>query len=320
MSKHELPSKILAAKPANDTKTLIAGRYHVERLLGEGGMAAVYVVRDGATGKRIALKQLFQNLAPGAGVLFEWEYRTLAGLRHPGIVEVHEYGVDQSGVYYTMELLEGQELSNLVPMPWRAVCACLRDTASILGLLHARGLVHRDLSPRNLFRLPDGGIKLLDFGALAPFGEALEIVGTPPFVPPEALNRTALDQRSDLYALGALGYWLVSGVHAFPAKSLGDLPRLWERESPKLAAVFKLLKGCEDSVPKEFESLLLALLRLDPSERPSNTAAVVDRLNSLAELDRKAGEAAVQGFLDSNVFVGRVRERERLEQLLSAGE
>lgn len=302
----------------NDSIEMVAGRYRVERLLGEGGMAVVYAVVDTATGNKLALKWLSGNPKPAVSALFEREYQTLSGLRHPGIVEVFEYGLDQGRAFYTMELLEGEELSKFAPMPWREACACLRDAASILGLLHARGLIHRDLSPRNLFRGSDGRIKLLDFGALAAVGEVTDIVGTPPFLPPEALTTKILDQRSDLYSLGALGYWLLSGVHAYPAKTFAELPRLWQHESPRVSSVLKLLSKEHEEVPAELDSLLSSMLRLDPGERPTDAATVMDRLSAVAGLEPEARDEAMKGYLESKAFVGRERERERFVQRMAA--
>ena len=124
-----------------DNGDTVAGRYRIERRLGEGGMATVYAAIDSATGNEVALKWLIGKPKASVSALFEREYRALSSLRHPGIVEVFDYGLDQGRAFYTMELLKGQELSRLAPMPWRDACACLRDIASILGILHARGLI-----------------------------------------------------------------------------------------------------------------------------------------------------------------------------------
>src|SRR5258708_30505932 len=105
-----------------------------------------------------------------------------------------------------MELLEGQDMRKAAPLPYREACRHLRDVATSLALLHARRLLHRDLSPGNVRMTTDGRCKLIDFGALAAFGTPPFIVGTPPVVPPEALAGAPLDQRSDLYELGALAY------------------------------------------------------------------------------------------------------------------
>ena len=103
-----------------------------------------------------------------------------------------------------MELLDGSDLRERGQLPWREACALLRDVASSLAILHSRRLLHRDVSARNVRCTSDGRAKLIDFGAMTPMGVAKHVVGTPPFVPPEALQLQALDGRADLYALGAL--------------------------------------------------------------------------------------------------------------------
>jgi len=283
-------------------------------------MGAVYAAIDTATGKRIAVKRLASK-APKFIELFKREWRTLHGLRDARIIEVYNYGQDETGAFYTMELLEGSDLSSAAPMPWRQVCACLRDCASILGLLHARRLLHRDLSPKNLWRLPNGNLKLIDFGALAPFGSSTDIVGTPPFVAPESMRGTAyeqpLDQRADLFALGALGYWLLTGAHAYPAKSLSELRECWRRVPAPASSLASPVQGSEqDPIPHELDTLIAALLRLDPSARLPSTDALIDRINGIAGLPPEAHDVAVQGYLRSKAFVGRELERRRIDELM----
>src|SRR5688572_26840316 len=124
---------------------LIGGRYRVEARLGQGGMATVYRVADQATGRRLALKQLKgeDSAAPGErGLLrFRHEFHTVARLRHPCIVEVYDFGLADGVPYYTMELLEGEDLKLLCPLDPIQACRVLRDIAAALGLLHANGLV-----------------------------------------------------------------------------------------------------------------------------------------------------------------------------------
>jgi hypothetical protein len=290
----------------------IADRYRVEGLLGQGGMGTVYAAVDTRTGARIAVKRLLKGSAEHLSGLFEREFHMLASLRHRHIVEVYEFGHDEDGAYYTMQLLEGSDISGCSPLPWREVCSHLRDVASILGVLHARRFVHRDLSPRNLWRLPDGTLKLIDFGSLSPFGAASEILGTAPFVAPEALSGAELDQRYDLYALGALGYWLLTGVHAYPAKQIAELSLLWQRELPPPSALLALVQRHDDVLPPpELDTLILTLLRASPDDRPGSTVQLIDRLQTLADLPPEAGDAAVTGYLESKAFVGRERECER---------
>ena len=131
----------LASVTQSQTSTadeVVAGRYRVEQLLGRGGMGAVYKVRDLSSGEPLALKRLNPDARPGLAELLEREYCTLARLHHPRIVHVFEYGIDQGTPFYTMELLSGADLSRQAPMEWRLACTCLRDAASILGVLHAR--------------------------------------------------------------------------------------------------------------------------------------------------------------------------------------
>jgi serine/threonine-protein kinase len=217
--------------PANLSR--VAGRYELLDKLGSGGMGIVYRARDEATGRSVAFKQLPSSLAGHKRrmfeAMFEREYHTLAQLKHPSAIEVYDYGITSAGPYYTMELLEGQDLQQLAPLPFRVACRHLRDITSLLALLHAQRLVHRDVSPRNVRLAVDGRAKLIDFGALHGFGTATEVVGTPSCMAPEVLRSMPLDQRADLYALGAVAYWALTGRHAFPARRLEELPELWQR-------------------------------------------------------------------------------------------
>lgn len=308
----------VGTQPVAEGPATVGGRYFVERLLGKGGMASVYAVVDSVSGQRAALKRLHADAAAVTGPLFEREYRTLASLRHPCIVEVYDYSVDADGPFYTMELVDGQDLSSSAPVPWRKACAYLRDAASIVGLLHARNLLHRDLSPRNVMDC-GGRLKLIDFGALAEFGPPQDVAGTPPFVPPEAARGEPLDQRADLFALGALGYWLVTGKHAYPARQLSQLESVWalEPEAPS-EVVRRLCRERLEPPPPAFDELLATLLSIDRDERISSTAELIDRLQVLAGLAPEAAELAVSGYLGSGAFVGREPERQAAAQAVKA--
>lgn len=144
---------------------LIAGRYEVLEVVGRGGMGAVYRVRDLIGERELALKRLHVRSRRRNELLahFEREFLTLAGLEHPRIIEVFEYGVDAHGAYYTMELVPGRDLRKAAPVPWPLACNYLREVATSLALLHARGLVHRDVTPQNVRVGDDGHCKLIDF-------------------------------------------------------------------------------------------------------------------------------------------------------------
>jgi tetratricopeptide (TPR) repeat protein len=306
-----------AAPKTSYAPTKIAERYQVEAALGRGGTAQLYRVLDAASGRTLALKQLRAGDKPKLRELFELEYQTLASLEHPRTPRVYEFGNDSLGPFYTMELLEGGDLSGSTALPWRTVCSYLRDASQALGVLHARRLIHRDVSPRNLWREPNGRLKLIDFGALAPFGPNTQVIGTPPLVPPEALASRALDQRADLYALGGVAYYLLTGSHAFPARYLDELPDLW-RKSPLApsARMAQLKRDDLESLPPELDQLVLALLSGDPLVRPYSTAEVIDRIDAICGPTPESEREAAQLRLTNLAFVGRPRERRTLAKLL----
>ena len=278
-------------------------RYVVKEQLASGGMGVVYRVHDRLTGEARALKRIQPDVAgePLHVAAFEREYQVLAGLDHPRIIRVFDYGVDETGPFYTMELLEGEDLRTAAPLPYRMACLYLRDVATSLALLHARRLIHRDLSPSNVRMTPDGHCKLLDFGVLAAFGTSRLVVGTPPAIPPEALAGAPLDQRADLYALGALAYWVLTERHAYPAKQIEDLDGLWKESPAPPSAVV-------EGIPKELDALVLSLLSANPLARPASAAEVIARLNVVGDLPAEGGgetERLAESFLLSPRFIGR---------------
>lgn len=296
-----------------DFPTLIGERYRVEAPLGRGGAAQLYRVVDLTRGHTLALKLLNESQHPKLRELFELEYQTLASLDHPRTPKVFEFGRDPRGVFYTMELLEGADLSRGAPLTWRTVCDHLRDASQALGLLHARSLIHRDVSPRNLWRTPDGRVKLIDFGGLAPFGPMTQIVGTPPFVPPEALTRRPLDQRADLYSLGAVAYQLLTGQHAYPARTLESLHEMWrEPVAPPSQHVAHLARADLEPIPAELDALVLALLSGNELVRPNSTAEVIDRIDAMRGASPDSEREAAHARLTNIAYVGHARERRQL--------
>ena len=277
----------------------VAGRYAIERLLGEGGTASVYAATDLRSNRRVALKRSQAGTQPRQRTaLLEREFHTLAQLAHPTIIEVYDFGVDAHGAYYTMELLDGQDLHDQGRLPWREVCALLRDVASSLALLHARGLIHRDVSARNVRRTVDGRAKLIDFGAMTAFGVTKDVLGTPPFLAPEALQLQALDGRADLYALGALGYYLVSGVHAYPARRFRDLRDAWRSRPVALGRY-------QPGMPAALNDLILQLLLIDRAARPRSAAEVMQRLCAIADLPVAEDALVPQAYLSTPTLLAR---------------
>ncbi|HVW28137.1 MAG TPA: protein kinase [Polyangiaceae bacterium] len=285
-----------------NTGDLIAKRYRVERLVGSGGAAEVYEVVDVSSGERLALKRLVQGQANGklAEVMLAREYNALAQLAHPLIIRAFDYGRDGTVPYYTMELLSGENLRDAAPLEWREACHVLRDVASALGIIHSRKLLHRDVTTRNVCRVADGRAKLIDFGALTPMGRLRDIVGTPPFVPPEALDEQRLDGRADLFALGAVAYYVLTGKHAYYAHRFRELIDVWRFPVAPPSSL-------SSDVPPALDELVLSLLALARSARPQNAAEVFQRLTAIADLPAVEGPDVAQAYLATPSLIGRDR-------------
>lgn len=303
------------------TGRIIGGRYRVEELVGRGGMGEVYRVVDENTGRALALKRLSlsEDDSLQALPLFEREYHTLAELSHPRIIEVYDYGRDDGGAFFTMELLQGADMRALAPLPWPRACGYLRELAASLALLHARGLVHRDVTPGNVRVTPDGHCKLIDFGVLASSGDKGEVIGTPPCLPPEVLQGLPVHPRFDLYALGCLAYWMLTGRHAYPATDALQLPTFWARKPDPPSAV-RPERGPDDrplpAVPAGLDELVLSLLAQDPMVRPPSSAAVIDRLDVILGEDSGEERGLAAAYLRSAPLVGRRAELDRMRQAL----
>ena len=224
-------SPIAAASPATaDGDALISttlGGRRLLRVLGRGGMGTVYEAEDPARG-RVAVKVLPPHLARDDAFVtrFRREAAVLAGLSHPNLVEVFERGQDGDRCYFVMEFVRGESLRKALergPLPWRDALRIARDVLAGLGFAHGRGVVHRDLKPENVILEADGRARLLDFGlSRIVRGEAADdlsrltrtnvVLGTYEYMAPEQrLGSNAVDERSDLYALGVILYEMLTG-------------------------------------------------------------------------------------------------------------
>ncbi len=212
------------------------GRYVVVRPLGRGGMGVVYVARDERLGRNVALKMIAGLPDETARSRFWREARAAASVSHPHICQVFEVDDSPQGIFLTMELLEGEALDRRLVrgvLPAQEAVPIALGMLGALGALHARGLVHRDVKPSNVFLTPHGP-KLLDFGlarpalvSSAPAGDATDdtvvrpvtdaglIVGTPHYMAPEQVTGGALDARTDLYAVGAVIFQMLAGRPPF---------------------------------------------------------------------------------------------------------
>ena len=290
----------------------VAERYRVEDVLGRGGMGTVYRVHDERTGDLLALKRLAlgsnDNSNAERVALFQREYHVLAQLAHPNVVKALDFGIDGDVPYYTMELLSAAEdLRSLSPLPWQRCAEILLELCSVLSVIHSRGLVHRDVTPRNVLIDPDGHCKLIDFGAMAQSGHCERVVGTPPYLAPELVQRQHVDGRSDIFALGGVAYFMLTGQHAMPAARIHDLARVWERQ-PRLPSELGV------DVPPAFEQLVLGMLSLASEARPAQVAEITPRLLSVLGRKDRHGTAEVhaQAHLTTPKLVGREQGRKLL--------
>jgi serine/threonine-protein kinase len=276
-------------------------------------MGVIYAATDERSREQVALKLLErENATPMLERRFRREFHTLAGLAHPRIVRVHDYGVDARGPYYTMDLLDGHDLDRIAKLDVAPACRILRDVASALAFLHARRLLHRDVKLKNVRLTTSGDAKLMDFGLLATSGIAPDdVVGTPTYMAPECLRMAVLDHRVDLFALGSVAYRLLTGHAPFRATKFEELEELW-RASPRPPS--ELAPG----IPAPLDALVLSLLCVNPLGRPSSAAEVIDRVTTIGGLDRAPELETARGYLASAAIVGRDAEMARLQATMTS--
>ncbi len=179
-------------------------------------------------------------------------------------------------------------------------------------MLHSRRLIHRDVTVGNIRLTGEGRAKLLDFGALASFGKLSNITGTPPTTSPRSAGASSsLDQRVDLYSLGATAYYALCGRHAYPANTLALLPATWAPGRPPPPSTYVR------DIPPELDELVLALVDLDPASRPSTAAEVMDRLGAIAGIPPEHDLRVQHSYLHGARVVGRDAERKQLQARLS---
>jgi serine/threonine-protein kinase len=263
------------------------GQYVLTSKLGEGGMGVVYKATHAMLRRETAIKLLPPSkLAPEAIARFEREVCQTARLTHPNTVAVFDYGRTPEGVfYYAMEYLDGLDLDALVqgggPLPAGRVIHILQQVCASLAEAHSIGLVHRDIKPSNVVLAERGGVpdvvKVLDFGLVkdlagpdeANLTAAHMITGTPLFVSPEAVVAPdGVGPASDLYAVAAVGYYLLTATHVFTGKTAMAICMAHAHEAPQPPSS----RGV--SVPPELEALILQGLSKHAHERPASARAM----------------------------------------------
>jgi serine/threonine protein kinase len=263
--------------------------YELLEEIGRGGFGRVYRVRDLHLERVVALKVLDPVLtqSPAAVERFRREAQLAARLSHPNVVDIYEIGGRHSLLWYAMELVEGPNLAQLVeregPLPVEIVLRLLREGLSALAHAHASGLVHRDIKPENMLMAPGGTLKITDFGlALAlrgtgRFGGATSQSGTPQFASPEQLLGERVDQRADLYSLGAVAYFALLARPPFSGRSVAEI---LARQTTD--AVPDLRRERPD-LPPDLVRVLERAVRGNPEERYSSANELFHALTYAAQ-------------------------------------
>jgi serine/threonine-protein kinase len=270
------------------------GQYVLEAKLGEGGMGVVYRACHGMLRRPTAVKLLPAERAGAHGLVrFEREVRLTARLSHPNTVTIYDYGRTDDGVfYYAMELLDGASLGEVVAvggaMPPSRVLHVLHAVAGALAEAHGVGLIHRDIKPANIILCEKGGVpdvpKVVDFGLvkeLSPGASAAltgthVVAGTPLYMSPESLRTPEdVDARSDLYALGAVGYFMLTGEHVFAGNTVVEIAGHHLHTDPQPPT-----ERLGQDLPADLETVLLECLRKDRAARPQSASELQERLSA----------------------------------------
>ncbi|NUO51190.1 MAG: protein kinase [Polyangiaceae bacterium] len=278
----------LEALPDPRLGTTVAGRYVLEHVLGEGGMATVYGARHKLVERPCAVKILHGEVTrdPNVRERFRREARHAQRLAHPNIIEVYDQGETEEGTaFLVMELLQGQSLAHMISvnkMPLVRVLKLGVQMVRALARAHDFEVVHRDLKPENVFVMAGDRIKLLDFGIARSTQDSRltsvgEIFGTPEYMAPEQGTSTDAGPAADIYSLGIIFFEMVSGTLPFEAPNAPTmLVKHLSEPAPRL-------RSREPSVPESFDELVFDMMAKTPAERPVDAQSVLVRLLKIAE-------------------------------------
>ncbi|MEM7434007.1 MAG: serine/threonine-protein kinase [Myxococcota bacterium] len=286
-------SRVIYGLRREVTEAQQLGQYMLERKIGEGGMGAVYQARHAMLRRPTAVKLINpEQTTEQAVARFEREVQLTAQLTHPHTITVFDYGRTETGIfYYAMELLDGATLAEIVaidgPQPAGRVARVLTQVADALSEAHEIGLIHRDIKPANVMLTRQGSdldaAKVLDFGLVrdlhaegdAELTQENAIQGTPLYMAPETIAASGeAGAKSDLYGLGAVGYFLLTGEHVFSGATIVEVCSHHLHSTPVPPS--ERLGG---AVPADLEQLVLSCLAKDPAERPATARELARRLS-----------------------------------------
>lgn len=270
---------------------VLSGRYRLLSLVGEGGMAFVYKAHDEELDRIVAIKVLRPEY--NAGDAFRREARACARLPHPGIVTVYDVGRDDNLQYIVMEYIEGQNLKDLIlaeaPFPIGRALDIISQVCKAVGFAHDSGIIHCDLKPQNVLVLPDGQVKVTDFGIARAFTSATpeqrgKIWGTPYYASPELISGQALTPASDVYAIGVMVYEMLTGRLPFDGPSAVDVARQHALNAPPP------IQFHNPRVPRYIQQSIDRALAKDPTARYGTAG----QLNQILAAYRQRGESVTQ--------------------------
>lgn len=293
------------------------GNYVLEEKLKESSMGAVFKARHIRLKRPAAVKILRADRTTRESIRqFEQEVQLTCSLRHPNTVSIFDYGHTPDDLfYYAMELVEGLTLSELVRLQGRLsdgrVLFLLRQVCCSLAEAHGHDLIHRDIKPENImvshrFGHPDH-VTVLDFGLVKsakpendPNSNSRSVVGTPLYMSPETVSgHELIDQRSDLYSVGAVGYFLLTGRPVFEGDSFSEVLRHHIETTPTPPSVH-----CRDPISQKLEQLLLSCLNKDPSQRPQSAVQLAAKLAECEPLTPWSEAEAANWWLASSCMAG----------------
>ena len=301
----------MAVKSPGDTMIgeIIDHRYRVLAILGRGGMGTVYRVEQVHLGRQMALKVLHETLLSERSLVsrFMREARAMSRLSSPHTVRVHDCGQSGSRLYLAMELLIGTSLAKELesgPMPWRRALSILLQMCDSLGEAHRFGVVHRDLKPDNVILLKEGPtpdlVKVFDFGLAKVHGASdpyavesqMDVFGTPFYMSPEQVLAGTIDHRTDMYAIGAMAFEMLTGQHVFPEhRSTFEL--LSAHVSLPPPTVTSAFPG--GGIPTVVDEIVGSLLEKDPESRIQTMSALSQALTeALGDPPSVAGATRVR--------------------------
>ena len=303
-------ARTIASTPPPDrfVGAVLHDTYRIEGHVGAGGMGMVFRARHLRTGRSYAVKTLLPDsrLLPDAIRRFEREATAASALGHPNIIAVHDFNVTADGAYYlVMDLLDGetleQRVSRIGSMPWPDAQRLVLELGAGLAAAHANGLLHRDVKPANIFLARAGGTEravLLDFGLVKPIAEAAisritttgAAVGTPLYMSPEQARGEAVDARSDLYALAAVLFELVTGAPPFLDHTLASVyAKLLTSEAPLASAVTRA------PIPPGLDAVLARALMKSRDDRYANVPTFLAALAAVNGTARETASPAIAG-------------------------